>query len=286
MQEGSREVLQRLIYHTHPDDFETFLKYFDEKERVALSHLPKHAEPIALHLDSASEMLHKFHYSWFIEPLEKHPKKLRKEILQVFNSHQKERLSKHLGIKESKNTLAEPLHKYFIHWFLKEIGYHLLPPSCFFSQSMCIKLVSKTKEELVSTLHHLGIIDIANMAKRIVDQRTLKELLAFLNPAQKKLYSEAQKKFNEPLASTTQDLKKKLEGDRSFTNFLEKRGILRLSKALASENSFFIWHLAHILDKGRGQEFLSVARKCISNPHTSYYMKQLLQISNLIEDKK
>ena len=285
MQEDSRKILQRLIYHTHPDDFETFLKYFDEKERNALSHLPKYAEPIALHLDSATEMLHKFHYSWYIEAFEKCPKKLRKELLHVFSPHQKERLSKHLEIKESKKKLPLPLNKYFTDWFLKEIGYQQLPPSCFFSHSIFIKLIHKSKKQLVSDLHHLGIIDIANMAKRIVDQKTLKELINFLNPNQKKLYSEAQKKYNEPLASTTKDVKKKLEDDRSFTNFLEKRGILRLAKSLASENSFFIWHLAHILDKGRGDEFLSVARKCNSNPHTPYYIKQLLQVCNLEEKR-
>lgn len=286
MQDGSREFLQKLMYHTHPNDFDLFLKYFDEKERNLLAALPKHPEPIALHLDHAETYLHKFHYSWFIESFEKCSQSLRKRLLTLFDPYQREKLAKYLNVKAAEKEFAPVVKKFFTQWLLKELGYHLIPPTCFFSHSKCMKLMQVGKIELVSLLHQLGILEIANIAKRIVDKKTLNELLKFLTPGQKKLFLSAQKKYNEPLASSTTNLRKRLQDDRSFLNFLEKKGILRLAKALASEDSFFIWHFAHILDKGRGKEFLSVVRRCMPNASTPYYLKQVLEICQSLEENQ
>lgn len=278
MQEGSREVLQRLLYHAHPDDFDTFLKYFEEKERTILDRLPKRPEPIHLHIDNPHIALQTYHYSWFIKPLESCPEPVRKELLVVFSEQQQQKLSKLLKIKLSNKQPSEIVRKYFTHWFLKKLGYDLLPPSCFYTNSPFQALSTMNKNHLVRILHQLGIIEIANMAKRIVDKKTLKDLMHFFTPNQKNLFKEAQKKYNDPLPSMTKDLNKKLEDDRSFNHFLEKKGLLRLAKGLATESRFFVWNLAHILDLGRGQEFLSLIRKSTPNAHTPYYAKQVLEL--------
>lgn len=283
MQEGAREVLQRLLYHAHPDDFDAFLKYFEEKERGLLDRLPKHPDPIRLHIDNPMAILQKYHYSWFIEPLESCPEPVQKELLLVFSQEQQQKLMKLLKTKIAKKEPAEIVRRYFTQWFLKKLGYDLLPPSCFYTDSPFQSLTTMNKNHLVRLLHQLGIIEIANMAKRIVDKKTLKDLMHFFTPNQKKLYKEAQKKYNDPLPSVTKDLNKKLEDDRSFNHFLEKKGLLRLAKGLASESRFFVWNLAHILDRGRGQEFLSLIRKSTPNAHTPYYAKQVLELCHKSE---
>lgn len=278
MQEGSREVLQRLLYHTHQDNFNAFLKYFEEKERIQLAALPKIENPIALHLDPLETIVHLFHYSWFIEAFEKCPQPFYAHMLGVFSNEQSDKLQKILKIKSSHKKSSPLLEKFLVQWFLKQLGIEQLPPSCFFSHCSNFFLLKMHKKSLVMILHKLGILDIANMAKKIVDKKTLKELLKFFSPDQKKFFNDAQKMYNEPLASSIKDLDKKLEDDRSFNHFLEKRGILRLAMALANENSFLVWHLAHILDQGRGKEFLSVVRRCVPSPYTLYYNKQLLKL--------
>lgn len=281
MQEGSREVLQRLIYFAHPEHFNQHLKYFDEKERVQLASLPKVENPLQLHLDPIEQPLHLFHYSWYIDCFKKCPKHVQPLLLTIFNEEQIKKIEKILEIKLSSKKLSSVVHKFFSHWVLKQIGYDVLPPICFFSHVPGFKLLSIEKRTLVKVLHQLGILDIANMSKRIVDKKTLNEILKFLSPEQKKFFNEAQKKYNEPLACSIKELNKQLEDDRNFTQFLEKRGLLRLAMALANENSFLVWHLAHILDQGRGTEFLSIIRRCIPSVHTAYYTKQLFEIAQI-----
>lgn len=286
MQEGARETLQRLIYHTHPNDFESYLKFFDEKERTQLSIIPKVEKPIALHLDSESEKLHNFHYSWYISIISACPKELQRELLTLFTPQQQAKLEKHLKVKTSTKKVNPLIEKFFTHKILKQLGYQQLPPECLFSHSPHFYLLKISKKDLVYILHRLGILDIANMAKKIVDKKTLKDLFKFFTRDQKKWFKEAQKTYIEPLASSTKDIKRCLEDDRSFINFLEKRGILRLSMSLANENSFLVWNLAHILDKGRGEEFLSVVRRCVPSGHTPFYTKQLSDICKPFKEKE
>lgn len=286
MQEGSRETLQRLIYHAHPNDFEDYLKYFDEKERTQLASIFKVESTIALHLDSPTEVLHSFHYSWYLEFLEQCPKNSQKELLAIFSEEQVKKLGKKLQIKSPNKKVSPVIKKFFTHKVLEKLGYDLLPPACFFSYRDFFFLTKMDKKDLVYVIHKLGIIDMASMAKKIVDKKTLRELFKFLMPEQKKLFKEAQKKYNDPLTSSTKELHKSLEDDRSFSNFVERRGIFRLAIALANENSFLVWHLAHILDKGRGKEFLSVVRRCVPNQYTAYYSRQVLEISKSLKESK
>lgn len=278
MQEGSREVLQRLLYHTHQDNFNSFLKYFDERQRMQIAALPKVEAPIALHLDSLESSLHQFHYSWYVEAFEKCPQPFYSHMLGVFSDEQRAKLQKILKVNTVHKKHSPLINKFLVQWFLKQLGIQQLPPSFFFSHCPNFFLLKIHKKSLVTILHKLGILDIANMAKKIVDKKTIQELLRFFSNDQKKFFNEAQKMYNEPLPASIKDLDKRLEDDQSFTHFLEKRGILRLAMALANENSFLVWYLAHILDQGRGKEFLSVVRRCVPSPYTLYYNKQLLKL--------
>lgn len=286
MQESSREVMQKLLYHTHPENFDLFLKYFEEKERLLIAAMPKEEEPLALHLDPLDQMLHRFHYSWFIPCFEKFSSKEKEGLLTIFSIEQQQKLEKALRIKIASPPPSKLIQKFFLQWILKEIGFSHLPPSCLFPRSDCLFMLKMTKNELVKLLHHLAILELANITKKIVDKKMLKETLGYLSERQTKQFHEAQKKYAEPLSSSTKDLAPSLEEEALFVSFFEKKGILRLAKALAAQNSYFIWHLAHILDKGRGQEFLSIVRRCSPNPHTLYYTKQMLELCPKAQEKE
>ena len=146
MQEGSRETLQKLIYHAHPNDFEAYLKYFDEKERPYLNSIPKIDSPIALHLDSPTEILHSFHYSWYLESLEQCPKSLQKEILVIFSDDQSKKLQKRLQVKVSTKKMSPLIQKFFTKKLLENLGYDLLPPTCFFAYPECFFLTKIDKK--------------------------------------------------------------------------------------------------------------------------------------------
>ncbi len=286
MQEGSREVFQRLLVHSHANDFDHFLNYFEESERPLINALPKPEEPLQLHLEPADQVLHSFHYSWFIEHIEEFPKKFYRHILSIFSSEQKQKLQKIVQEKKTTATLSPLAHSYLVQWFLKKIGYNLLPPLCFLPVSSGNQLLNLDKKLIVKMLHHLGILEIANMAQKIVDKKVLHNIFELMTPSQKKWFKEAQKKYSEPLPSSTHDFEKKLQDESLFTNFLEKRGLLRLAKGLACEHRALIWHLAHHLDNGRGKEFLNAARKSIGNTHTPFYHRQVLEIAQSTQEKE
>lgn len=285
MQEGSLKVLQRLLYHTHPDNFDSYLKYFEERDRMQLAALPKVETPLALHLDNPQDMLHQIHYSWFLKSFDQLPKSLHKALVQVFSKEQADRLKKMLRIENTTKKNSPCLNAFLVQWFLKEIQLDQQPPTCFLTHSRFFYLLKIHKNDWVALIHQLGVYDLANMSKKIVDKKLLKEMSKLLTSAQKKLFTKAQKSLNDPIPSSYKDLRVKLEDDRTFRSFLEKRGILRLAMALASESSLFVWHLAHVLDRGRGEEFLSVMRRCSTGPHTAYYAKQLAQLCEPYQEK-
>ncbi|MCH9634097.1 MAG: hypothetical protein S4CHLAM7_08390 [Chlamydiae bacterium] len=282
MLEIERETLHRLLTHFHPNDFEEYFKFFDEHERTSLSKIQPIKSPLNLCLDDLITIFKRIHYSWYISSLETFPKESLSECFELFSKDQVVGLEKHKILITPNQKQSSFLKNCFLERLLKDIGLCNVLPTCFLPDSKSKKFLKFSKIQLVELIQHLGVLEIANLSKKIVAKQTINQIEKLLARKHKKTFKLAQR-TSEPKASSTRDLAKVLKDKKSFAHFLEKRGIERFARGLVLDHSSLIWHIAHILDKGRGQELLIKSRRFMPNPYTPFFNKQLLDTSEMME---
>lgn len=282
MQAIERDIFHRLLTHFHPENYSEYWTHLEEPERVLLEKMHIDDSPLKLKIDSPHQILEGIHYSWFIEPLKQLPSLLLAQALSLLSKEQRQKMSKYPGFKKAYKPASFALSNYLLIFLIEQLGVDELAPLCFLPSSPQNFLLHFTKEKLVQLIERLGLIEIAQVSKKIVDPKVLQRVSKFLNRSQKKRFEEAQKQ-SEPKALSQEHFLKALLDKKTFFVFLEKRGIERLARALVLEHPFFLWHIAHRLDIGRGQELLLKARRLMPSPTTPFYQKQLLQ---LIEELK
>lgn len=274
---ASREILQRILYQKHPNHFDDYLNHFEESERSALSNLEKIDTPLDIHSDTLADSFKEVHYSWFIPQLEKLPSHAASACLNLFSTKTQNKLKTHLDIKSPKHKCSPFLEKFLVQYLMKQIGFDQMPPKSFLPPAESLELLKLTKDQMVHLICYLGLYELANISKKVLDKEVFKQIDELLSPSQKKIF-ELAKKTSEPRSSSTTSIKKHLLDHKTFTVFLEQKGLLRLSKSFALEHCYFIWHFAHKLDSGRGQELLFKVRQALPNTFTSYYHKELLEL--------
>lgn len=280
-----REIFHRLLTHFHPDDFENFFKYFEEPERVALSKMNVIVAPLHLRLDNPQEIFHRIHYSWFIEALKKLPQNILESCLSLFSPRQQRGLYKLKLFKKPNKSTQCCLKGFYIQYLLKTIGYDTLCPRCILPPSENQFFLNFSKDQLIVLIQHLGILELANISKKVVDKKIIKQIEKMLTQSQKKLYNLA-KMSSEPKAASVRDISKVIADKKTFAVFIEKRGIERFARGIVLEHPYFIWHIAHLLDKGRGEELLIKSRRFMPNPYTPFFTKQILEVAQTLEAKE
>ncbi len=177
------------------------------------------------------------------------------------------------------------LSTFYLQYLLNSIGYETIPPLCFLPDSNSHHFLNFSKKQLVALIQHLGVLELANISKKIVDKKVLTQMEKMLSRADKKLFKNA-KLFSEPKSSSIRDLSKILLDKKAFSIFIEKRGIERFARGIVLDHPYMIWHIAHILDQSRGQELLIKARRFMPNPYTPFFNKQVLAVSQTLEVNK
>lgn len=276
-----REVLHRLLTHYHPHDFEEFFKFFEEPERIQLSKMKVETSPLDLKFDDRFLIFERIHYSWFLDILKKLPQRIVDNCHSIFSDQQIKGLSK-LNCFKTPHKIKDPhLTIFYRDYFLNAIGHTTLPPISILPLTSSIRFLNFSKKRLVKIILHLGILELANLSKKIVDQKVLSQIETLLTQPEKKIFQMG-KKTTEPRASTLRDFDQYLKNKKTFTHFLEIKGIERFAMGIVLDHPYFVWHIAHILDRGRGQELLIRARRYLPNPYTPFFNKQLMEISDAV----
>lgn len=109
------------------------------------------------------------------------------------------------------------------------------------------------KAELVELVDLLALRDLVPFLRQIVDKEHLQTIYRLLSKEQRTylrlLFHRQEKRVAPPL--TMNDWH---HSAKRLMHRLHLRGLMRLGRALAgSEQRWLVWHLTHLLDKGRGE---------------------------------
>ncbi len=246
MDSRSQLMLHLLMNKFHPRTRENLEVFLPEEERGILTGAITSATEVYPLLHHANTLLQKTHYSW-LEPLvERLPTSLQKTAQASFASGAQQKWS--------------PVQSFFAHQFYQflEADRHL--PAAYLPSHELSPLLEWRKGQLVALLQGLGLYELRDEMREIVDKVLLQKIQDALSIEQRRylrICPPQKERLHTPKLGIHWPDMTKYQLQRA----LQKRGLARLAVACGDLHPDFVWALAHILDRGRGQILLNFFSK-------------------------
>lgn len=239
-----------------------------------------YSSAIALPLESIQAV----HYTWLEPAFKKIPTTVHALILATLPEPQASKLSKVLGVAPFETPLADTIKGFFLGLFYDHFKDPAVLPVSFLPETPLRVLLNFTKEELVELIDLLGIYDLAEEIRQIIDKKKLQSLYLCLSE-KKQQFLRICLHHRDKLSSPKLELNNWYGDPEKLESILHKRGLHRLGKALSGQHPDFFWHLAHKLDTGRGmllqKYFTSVAIPGV----TAMLIQQVMNVLNFLNKK-
>jgi hypothetical protein len=280
MQPKSSIMMRVLLNRYHPKFPNSLLQSLPNEEINAITNQEIGSNNAALSLTQPIDLIRRIHYSWMESAFHDLPKAIHASIVASLPEPQKTKLRKllHLPADVDEN-LSQPLKTFFVNNLYSKIKDPSVLPLEYLPRTQLSILPKLEKPQLVELINFLGLFDLAEEVRFMINKTEVKKLQTCLNPKQRQfLYQCLHHK--EKIASTPLDLKK-WDGDcKKLEVLLHKRGLLRLGKALCGQHPDLLWHITRILDTGRGTILASYFTPQAFSGVTPALLQQVI---NLIE---
>jgi len=190
------------------------------------------------------------HYSWLLPTLKTFKKPLCSLLISSFPKENAEILSSLTAAPLVKEPSPAIQHFLFSLLFDK-LNYSSVKPSAFLAESTLTPLLSLTKTQLIELIDYLGIYDLAQELRQIVNKSIIKNVNNALS-VKKQRFLKICMHQKEKISVAKLGLIN-WKGDASqLSRVLHRRGLLRLGGALSGQQPEFTWYIVHRLDSGRG----------------------------------
>lgn len=244
-------MMRVLMNRFHGGTPEAFLKNMPQENVQMVLSQDIHVDDPTPALIQPQQIIEKIHYSWMPPAIEQFPGAMQDLLIQALPPQHS------VGIqKMMKKSLYGPKLSLPIRIFLMNLLYKKLSPSAvlpvkFLPISNLSILADTTKSELVRIIDFLGIQDLAEAIRFIVDKKKLKSVYNWLTPL-KQNYLKVCLHQKDKLPIPKLDLEHWDGNYEKLDMLLHRRGLIRFAKALSGQHPDLFWHIIHILDIGRG----------------------------------
>ena len=276
--------LKVLLNRFHEGSPDVTLKALPQEDQSQAAGITTQISEISPAFESPSYLLKNIHYTWLLPVFQKIPAGLHALILTSLPEPHMSKLGKFLKMSPLKNPLVEPIKQFFINIFYDKFKDPEVLPVSFLPDSPLKILTEISKDDLVELIDFLGIYDLTEEIRHIIDKKSLKTLYLCLTP-KKQQFLRICLHQKEKLITPKLELDN-WKGDRqTLENVLHRRGLYRLGKALSGQHPHLFWHIIHKLDTGRG----AILSKYFSQEEipgvTPALTQQVLNILNFLKKK-
>lgn len=284
MQAKDRLMFRVLLNKFHPKTSDAFFKNMpgslvnEIKEQDILADDPSHL------LTPAISLINKVHYSWLLNAFDKLPDSLKPSLLASLSEPHASRISKTYKMPIKEMELSPPFKRYLINFFYSLFEKKEILPLEFLPENSLNSLTTFSKPMLVAIIDYLGIYDLAEEVRHVVEKNLLTNLYAALTPKKQHLLKMCLNQ-KEKLTTPRLELENWDKQKESLEKILHKRGLIRLSHALAGAHPDFLWHVVHILDTGRGTIIAAHYKSSKNFAASDALAAQVLNVINFLNKK-
>lgn len=285
MQAKSAIIMRVLINRFTKGSPDTALKFLPEEEIKQVASYNIASNDIKPIFAQPEDLISKIHYSWLQPLIEKLPKEAKPLALSSLPEEQALRLGHSLHVESASKPLSPMVKSYILNQLYKQIkGIDKILPFEYLPETQMTILGHSSKQDLVELIEFLGINDLSEEIRHIVDRKILKNVYTCLTPKEQQ-YLKICMHHKDKVATPSLGLDKWSGNCDKLKTVLQTRGLVRLGKALSGEHPDFMWHLIHALDTGRGQALLKYYSKSAVPGITSALAQQVSNLMNFLKKK-
>ncbi|MCE5317394.1 MAG: hypothetical protein LLG04_08525 [Parachlamydia sp.] len=274
-----------LINRFHKGNPDALLRFLPESEADEVNRLPINSPEFSPLFSPLAEQISRVHHTWILPVLQKVPPVAQGQLLGVLPDKMATPLSDQLSTSSQRQTLAPCSQQFLQHLILKNLtGFDEVTPLSYLPETPLSQLGTWSKRDLVQLISFLGIHDLAEEIRHIVDKKRIKGIYLCLT-AKEQQYLRYCMHLKEKFVAPPLGLDKWSGDCDKLKITLQARGLIRLGKALSGEHPDLIWHLSHIFDMGRGKTLSKYYAKEPVTGLTSALSQQVVNLMGILKKK-
>lgn len=270
-------IFKVLMNRYQTSDPRSFLSILPLEEAKSVSSQKIFSHDLSPIVGQPCTVMKKIHYSWLQPLIALFPDSLKGVVIASLTHEQM------TGFHLASVPLVSSCVKNFLLsrlYDLLEMNHHL--PIEYLPQSELNALALLKKQDLMGLIDLLGLYDLASEVRKIVDSNQLKNVFACLS-AKQAHYLKACMNQKDQLTVQKLGFDFAKQDCSLLMKGVHKRGIVRLSRALYGEHEDLVWHIAHILDSGRGNILLKEHASSVLSKVTEVLKQQVMTTLNFLK---
>jgi len=261
MQAKSWIALKVLLNHYHEDNTKNILKGLPSDDAQTVLSQDVKSKDVSSILYQPQILIKEIHYSWLTPVIKELPENLQSLVLSSLPKAQSSKICAMLQISPPITSLAPSIQSYLLNLFYKHLNHTFdILPIEFLPQTPLTLIAKLNKHQIMKLIDFLGIYDLADEMRHIVDKNLIKNIYECLSPKKQRFLKQSLYK-KEKLVTLPLKLEHWNGDHKKLIKLLHHRGLVRLGYALSGQHPDLIWHITHILDTGRGNKLMKYYTK-------------------------
>lgn len=245
-------MIRVMLNHFHQGSPDALLSPLDKDSAQAVLEMDVSSHDASHVLEEPKHLVQHVHYSWLASALSQLPAKMRPFFLTSLPKSKAALLGEMMKMAPSSIRLPLSTRLYLLSLIAAKLKPAHILPAPYLPATNLSGLLSLKKGEIVQLIDFLGLYDLAEEIRHIVDKKYLKAIYNCLS-VKKQHFLRICLHQKERLSIPRLGLEKWRGDCKSLDSLLHKRGLFRLGKAISGMHPDFFWHLTRRLDVGRGR---------------------------------
>jgi hypothetical protein len=230
------------------------------------------------------EYLKNIHFSWVVPYVQKLAPHIQEILVSALPQPLAAGIKKHLKVETKSIKMPKRAAEYFVKQLYDEIKNPEILDPAFLPKQNLSGLLDLTRQELVEVIDFLGLYDLADEVRHIVEKKTLQSIYSCFD-TKKVQYIRICMSSKSKFVVSKMNLQNWNGDCSSLKHSLHQRGLYRLAKALCGSHPHFFWHLIHKLDTGRGAVLEKYYKEQSSPGLTTGLIQQVVSVMNFLKQK-
>lgn len=234
------------------------------------------AEPL---LRQPLDRIARIHYSWLVPAIQSLPKPLRLPTIAALPPAQAQGLCRLLKLPLPAERPSPPMGQFLLNTLYEKVSQEERLPPSYLTASPVSPLGEYSKVQLMRLIDLLGLRDLVQEVRLIVNKTHQTAILSCLNDEEKQFFDFYMYKQREKLTVPRLDLTGWNGDSRKVRQQMHLRGLNRLGRALTGQSPDLIWYILRALDTGRAA---IIQQNYASKPPEDVRTELLRQVIGLI----
>lgn len=277
--------LKVLLSHYHQGINAALLSSLPQEESAMVlnQHIQNPNPKISLR--SPEDILKPIHYSWLAPLIQQLPASLQSTAVGSLSPEQMTGLQQMLHITEPLHAVTSIAKTYLARMVCnKAIDSDLLPIE-YLPPSEMKALAQCSKKQLVDLIDFLGLYDLADEVRRMLNTAKLKNIYLCLTPKELQFLRMCLHQ-KEKLVIPQMGLEQWNGEQKELHKLIHQKGLFRLGKALCGEHPDLFWHITHVLDTGRAAVINNYYEAAPVAGVTSILQSQAVNVLNFLAQEQ